>query len=134
MFNGLCPTCSGPVDGRLESCPDHDPRGGCDNCGFLIRLLVHFQCRICEDHDVVDPKRLPLFHPTVVAFYDDHGISTRVQADDLGSARRLFDLQTSQNEEIVSEDPLRVAITTSVDGDEVRVTIDETASIVDVHR
>jgi hypothetical protein len=95
---------------------------------------VHFQCRICEDHDVVAPKRLPLFHPTVIAFYDNHGVSTRVRADDLGSARRVFDLMTDQGAEIVSEDPLRVAIVPSVDGDELRVTIDETASIVDVSR
>ncbi len=134
LFNGLCPTCSGPVDGWLEHCEDHDPRGGCDNCGWLLGLLARFQCRICEDHTIVDPKQLPLFHPTVVAFYDDHGISTRVHTEDLESARRLFDLMTDHEEELVSEDPLRVAITASVDDDEVRVTIDETASIVDIRR
>jgi DNA-binding transcriptional ArsR family regulator len=134
MVDGLCPTCSGPVDSWLEYCRDHDPDDGCDNCGFLLRLLAHFQCRICEDHDIVDPKRLPLFHPTVTAFYDDHGISTRVQADDLGSARRLFDLMTSHEGELLSEDPLRVVIIASVNDDEVRVTIDETASIVNVSR
>jgi DNA-binding transcriptional ArsR family regulator len=133
MVNGLCPTCSGPVDSWLEYCRDHDP-GGCDNCGFLLRLLAHFQCRICEDHDIVDPKRLPLFHPTVVAFYDDHGISTRAQTDDLECARRLFDLMTDHEGELLSDEPLRVAIIASVDDDEVRVTIDETASIVDVSR
>jgi predicted RNA-binding Zn-ribbon protein involved in translation (DUF1610 family)/DNA-binding transcriptional ArsR family regulator len=134
MVNGLCPTCSGPVEGRLEHCRDHDPRGGCDNCGWMLRLLAHFQCRICEDHHIVDPKRLPLFHPTVIAFYDDHGISTRVQAEDIGSARRLFDLMTDHGGELLSDDPLRVAIIASVDDDEVRVTIDETASIVDISR
>jgi DNA-binding transcriptional ArsR family regulator/predicted RNA-binding Zn-ribbon protein involved in translation (DUF1610 family) len=134
MFNGVCPTCSGRVDGRLEYCEDHDPRGGCDNCGWLLRLLVHFECRTCEDHDIVSPKRLSLFHPTVIGFYDDHGISTRIQADDLESARRVFDLMTDQGAEIVSEDPLQVAVIPSIDGDEVRVTIDEKASIVDVSR
>jgi len=95
---------------------------------------VYFECRTCEDHDIVTPKRLALFHPTVIAFYDDHGMSTRIQAEDLGSARRVFDLMTDQGREIVSEDPLRVAVIPSIDGDEVRVTIDETASIVDVSR
>jgi hypothetical protein len=41
---------------------------------------------------------------------------------------------TDQGVEVVSADPLRVAVVPSVDGDEVRVTIDETASIVDVSR
>ena len=107
MFNGVCPTCSGRADGRLE---------------------------YCEDHDIVSPKRLSLFHPTVIGFYDDHGISTRIQADDLESARHVFDLMTDQGAEIVSEDPLQVAVIPSIDGDEVRVTIDEKASIVDVSR
>jgi hypothetical protein len=134
MFNGVCPTCSGRVDGRLECCTNHDPRGGCDNCGWLLRLLVHFNCQFCEDHDIVTPKRLSLFHPTVIAFYDDHGISTQIRADDLGSARRVFDLMTNQGAEIVSEDPIRVAVIPSIDGDEARVTIDETANIVEVSR
>jgi hypothetical protein len=70
----------------------------------------------------------------VAAFYDDHEISVRVQVDDLESARRIFDLMTNHEGELLSEDPLRVAISASVDGDSVRVTIDETASIVSVHR
>jgi len=134
MFNGVCPTCSGPVDSRLEYCSDHDPRGGCDNCGWLLRLLAYFQCRTCEDYAIADPKKLPLFHPAVTAFYEDHGISTRVHTEDTGSARHIFDLMTDHGEELVSEDPLRVAVTAAVDGDDVRVTIDETASIVDVSR
>jgi len=134
MFNGVCPTCSGQVDSRLEYCEDHDTRGVCDNCGWLLNLLVHFQCRTCEDYAIVDPKKLPLFHPTVAAFYEDHGVSTRVHTEDPGSARHIFDLMTEHGESLVSEDPLRVAITASVDGDEIRVTLDETARVVDVSR
>lgn len=134
MFNGVCPTCSGPVDSRLEYCRDHDPRGGCDNCGWLLDLLAYFQCRTCEDYAIGDPKKLPLFHPAVISFYEDHGISTRVHTEDPGSARHIFDLMTDHGEELVSEDPLRVAVTASIDGDEVRVMLDETASIVSVSR
>jgi hypothetical protein len=99
-----------------------------------LRLLAYFQCRTCEDYAIEDPKKLPLFHPAVTAFYEDHGISTRVHTEDTGSARHIFDLMTDHGEELVSEDPLRVAVTAAVDGDDVRVTIDETASIVDVSR
>ena len=134
MFNGLCPTCSGPVEGRVEYCPDHDPHGVCDNCGWMLRVFAQFQCRICEDHADVDLGQLALFHPAVVALYEDHGVSTRVHTEDLGSARRLFDLMTGHERDLVSEDPLRIAVTASVGDDDVRVTLDETASIVDVQR
>lgn len=134
MFNGLCPTCSGPVEGWLEYCRDHDPRGVCDNCGWMLRVFAQYQCRICEDYADIDVGQLALFDPAVVAFYEDHGVSTRIHTEDLESARRLFDLMTSQEKELVSEDPLRVAVTASVDDDDVSVTFDETASIVDISR
>lgn len=134
MFNGVCPTCSGPVDSRLEYCENHDSSGACDTCGWLLALLVRFRCRVCEDYALTDPKKLPLFHPAVIAFYEEHGIATRVHTEDPGSARDLFDLMTDHDQELVSGDPLRVAITVSVDGDDVRVMLDETASVVDVRR
>lgn len=134
MFNGLCPTCSGPVGGRLEYCGDHDPHGVCDNCGWMLRVVSRFQCRICEDYADIDPGHLALFHPAVVALYEEHGISTRIHAENLGSARRLFDLMTSHDRELVSEDPLRMVVTASVNDDEVRLTFDETVSIVEVLR
>jgi hypothetical protein len=70
----------------------------------------------------------------VLALYEKHGVSTRIHTDDLGSARRLFDIMTDHERELVSADPLRMAVTASVEGDEVRVTVDETASIVDVRK
>ncbi len=134
MFNGVCPTCSGAVDSRLEYCQDHDPRGACDECGWLLDLLAYFQCRTCEDYTLADPKMLPLFHPAVTAFYENHGLSTRVHTEDPGSVRHLFELMTDHGEDLLSEDPPRVAVTAAVDDDEIRVTIDETASIIDVER
>jgi DNA-binding transcriptional ArsR family regulator len=134
MFDGVCPTCSGPVDGRVDYCEDHDPDGVCDDCGWLMDVLVRFQCRTCEDYAFVDPGHLALVHPAVVALYEDHGISTRTHTGDLDSARRLFDIMTDHEREVVSEEPLRMVVTAAVDGDEVRVTFDETASIVDVRR
>lgn len=134
MFNGVCPTCSGQVDGRVAYCEDHDPQGGCDNCGWLLELLVRFQCRTCEEYLFVDPGHLALFHPAVVALYEEHGISTRIHTGDLGSASRLFEIMTDHEREIISENPLRMAVTAEVADGDVRVTFDETASIVDVRR
>ena len=134
LFNGLCPTCSGPVEGQLECCPDHDPVDGCDHCGRLIGTWTHFECQVCKHYAVPDPKWLALFCPAVISFYDDKGVSTRVRADDFERAKRVYGLVYDHELDFVSREPLRIAVTASVDGDEICLTFDETASVVDVQR
>lgn len=134
LFDGLCPDCSGPVDGWLECCPDHDPIGPCERCGMKYASWARFQCRTCKNHSTSSPKGLVLFHPAVISFYDDHGLSTRIRADDFESVKRVFDLMDDHDMERLSEDPPRVAVTAALDGDEVSLTFDETASVVDVRR
>ncbi|MEF8826341.1 MAG: helix-turn-helix domain-containing protein [Halapricum sp.] len=134
LFNGVCPTCSGRVDGQLDCCPDHDPTDGCEQCGTLVGTFARFQCRVCKFFGFPNPGWLPLFHPAVISFYDDHGISTRVQADDVESARRVYSLIYDHEWERLSEDPPRIAVTASRDDEEIRLTFDETVSVVDVQR
>lgn len=134
MFEGLCPACSGPVESWLEYCLHHDPSGVCDHCGTKFPVLARFQCRICKNHNVSSPKALALFHPAVTAFYEDHGISTRIRAEDFESVRRVFGLMDDHEVEIINEEPPRTALTASVDDDEIRLTFDETATVVGVRR
>lgn len=135
MFEGLCSACSGAVDATLEHCSDHDADGLCGTCGRPFAVWTRFQCRVCKDAHYTTPTMLALFHPSVVAFYDDHGVSTQWHADDFDSVTRVQDLVTDHHEmAVVSEDPLRVEVTVKFDGDERRLTFDETASVVDVDR
>lgn len=134
LFNGLCPTCSSPVDGWLQCCPDHDQNGVCDHCGIQYEVLSSFQCRTCEEYGVPSPRLLALFHPTVVAFYEDHGVSTRLQASDFEGAKRVHSLVDDHELNVVSADPPRVTVTASIDGDEVRLTFDEAVNVIDVIR
>lgn len=133
MLDGLCPACSGPVDSWLECCTDHDPSGICERCGMKFAILARFQCRICKNHNVSTPKALAMFHPEVVAFYHNHGISTRIRADDSESVRRVFGLMDDHAVEVIAEEPARAEVAASIDGDEIRLSFDETVSIVDVH-
>lgn len=132
MFEGLCSACSGPVDGALEICSEHDSDSICSNCGREFSCWVHFQCRVCKDHHGTAPASIPLFHPAVVAFYHDHGVSTQFHADDFQSVQRVMELMTDHDMKVVSEDPPRVEVIVSRDGDEIRLTLDETVSVVDV--
>jgi hypothetical protein len=134
LFDGLCPACSGPVDGWLEGCSDHAPTGVCEDCGTRAVAWVRFQCRVCKNFATTTPKALALYHPAVVAFYHDHGVSMRVHADDFESVKRVYQFMHDHDIELVAEDPPRVAVTAALDGDEVRLTFDEGASVVDVRR
>ncbi len=132
-FDGVCPSCSAPVDGWFEWCADHDP-AGCDDCGLRFGTTAHFRCRTCGHHDGASPGHLALFHPSVVAFYDDHGVSTRVRVDDVDNATLVYELGLEHEVRVVDEDPLRVVVTASHDGETIRLTFDESVRVVDVAR
>jgi hypothetical protein len=134
MFDGLCPACSGPVERWLDCCPDHDSTGICEHCGMRLGAWARFRCRVCKNHNVSSPKALALFHPAVLAFYDDHGVSTRIHADDFESIRRVFGLMDDLEMELVAEEPSRVTVTAALDDEDLRLTLDETAQVVDVCR
>lgn len=134
MFEGLCPACSGPVDSWIDCCSDHDASGICDRCGMKFAVLARFQCRVCKNHNVSSPKALAMLLPDVQGFYANHGVSTRVHADDPESVDRVFDLMEGHRVEIIAEEPPRASVTARADGDGIILTFDETARVVDVSR
>lgn len=133
MFDGVCPTCSGAVDGWLDCCPDHSGEG-CERCGTRFVAWARFQCRVCKDHSTTSPKALTLLHPAGVAFYRDHDVSVRFRADDLASVTRGFELMDAHEMELASVDPSRVVVTAECEGDDLHLTFDETVAVVDVDR
>lgn len=132
LFDGLCPDCSGSVESWLERCTDHDSNDICEHCGKRFPVHARFQCRICKNYSVSPLQGLALFVPAVVAFYENHGVSTRVRADDPASVQQFFNLMDDHELELVSEEPPRAEVTAAVDGHELRLTFDETVSVVDV--
>lgn len=134
MFDGLCPACSGPVDGWLDHCRAHDPSGICTHCGTKFAVLARFQCRTCKNHNVSSPKALAVFHRATAGFYHDHGISTRFSADDPDSVRRVFDLMDGHQVEVISERPLEATVTAARDDETLELTFDDTVAVVDTRR
>lgn len=134
MFDGLCPACSGPVDSWLECCPDHESNGLCEACGTKFAVLARFECQVCKNHNVSSPRALVLFHPAVIAFYDTHGVRTRFHADDPESVRHVFGLMDTHDVELLGDDPVRAVAVVRHEGDEVRLTFDETANVIRVER
>lgn len=132
MFDGLCPTCSGPVEGWLDPCLEHEPDGVCQQCGYRFSTRARFQCRVCKDHTTTSPMSLALLHPAVVTFYENHGVSTRFTADDFTSGKQIESLLDGHRMDIVETEPPRVAVTVSYDGDEIRLIFDESVDVVEV--
>lgn len=134
LFDGICWTCSGPIEAWLRYCSDHDPEGVCDACGSKAVAWAGFKCRVCKNYAASTPKALAMSHPAVIALYDNHGVSLRVQATDLESVKRAYRYMHEHELDLVSEDPPLLAVTASIDGDSVRLVFDETVSVVDVQR
>lgn len=133
-FDGICPTCSGPVESWLDCCTDHERDGICENCGSMFENWARFRCQVCKDHGNTSPKALALLHPAVISFYHDHGVSTRFQTNDSESLKRGFGRMHSHEMKLVSTDPPQVVVVASLDDDQVRLTFDNSVSVVDVHR
>ena len=134
MFQGLCDICSGKVEGWLELCTDHASEGTCDRCGWRYPARAMFRCRVCKSMHSVRPSRLCVFHPAVIAFLYDRGVTTRWHAEDLDGLEHLGEHDPSYDFEIISEDPHRVAVTVTLDGDDLRVTFDESVTVVDTSK
>lgn len=72
-FDGVCPECTGAVEGDLDVCVDHDTGDGrsCDRCGRPRPAMVRFECRICGYTSVVEPAFVLWdHHPTRAALLD----------------------------------------------------------------
>ena len=75
-----------------------------------------------------------MFHPAVISFYDDHGVSIRFCADDFEGVTRGFDLMDAHEMDLISTDPPQVTVTITYEGDDFGLTFDETVTVVDVQR
>lgn len=131
VMEGVCPECSGPMPVEdIRICDDHDPDPAddevCPGCGSIFWGMVYHVCEVCRFVSQIPTLLYPPIHPAVVAFYYDHG----VEFDLASHEQRAYLLD--YEEELVSEDPLRIRITIPLEGDELQVTYDEQMSVVDV--
>lgn len=132
MYEGICSACSGPVDASLEVCTDHDSEGVCSTCGRAPAYTVEFQCRVCKDFHGTTPDVLSVFHPSVIAFYYDHGVSPKWHAREHDGHDLVGEPDPEFETTLVSQNPPRVQVRITIDGDDRQLIFDETATVVDV--
>jgi Zn finger protein HypA/HybF involved in hydrogenase expression len=114
LHAGFCTNCSGPVSpvfGREED-----------------SVTVEFACDRCHSSATTSLASVLLTEPAVVAFHYDHGVDVRETL--LWSLSWLTDGESEQ----VSESPLRYAVTGTIDGERLRVVVDDTLEVVETER
>lgn len=156
LREGVCPECSGVVEGRVEplSGPgrsagdgagradgntDHTRRDGEHTAGDADhtagreesdgppgRVRAAFECAACG-YAIRTPVALTLLtHPEVVSFYRDHGHDV--------SERPLWNVGDEWREAVISRDPLAVTVSTRLDDELLELFVDGRASVVDSRR
>jgi ribosomal protein L37AE/L43A len=132
QMGGLCPDCSGSVDGSIHVCEDHDPDGICPNCGRRDEIQARWVCTTCKNAGHGPPGQNLALHPRVVAFYADRGLDIGYDTNDFGTVVRMLEAMSTHEQDVVSTDPTRVRVTIRYEGDRFCVIIDDSMTIVRV--
>lgn len=127
---GVCPDCSGRITSTVDVCWAHDtdeePR--CPACSCPHMAEVTDVCQVCGKSARGPVRMAMLVHPTVTAFYHDHGIQHRFASWD--AFRRSHNVR----EELVSEDPLELRLSIPAGDEELQLTVDADLEVLDATR
>lgn len=127
---GICPRCSGRMERTLardwSEVPVDSPYLDPDRDGALAAWFVCDRCDLWAIHNAGEAV---LDHPAVVELYREHGF-------DLRTCPRweLPWLMDEEALELLGEDPFRLRLTVTCEGDRVLLTLDEAFDVVDVKR
>jgi hypothetical protein len=110
----------------LHVCPDHDESGICPTCERRERVMARVSCTVCKRNQAASPAGVAFFHPAVVAFFYERGVSVMHDEESVETRLAFEHLDSFDvTEELVAEDPPRVQVTYRLDGDRLVVTLDE---------
>lgn len=134
MEAGVCPECSGPIDASLRLCTEHAPDPGevCSNCKTRDSARVRYVCTVCKHRNRRPVELTVVDHPTVIAFYDRHGVDPRWDVDAPDRCIRMMERLWAMEHTLVSTDPVRIRVTIPCGGDELRLTLDGDWDVIDV--
>lgn len=122
--DGVCPECSGRVEGHLvsptEDVEDRLPEPMTDH------LQAAFGCRQCG-HGARCPVTLALLeHPAVVSFYREHDRSVRECP--------IWNVGDEWHETVLSEDPLCVRVVVELEGELLALYVDGAVQVREIQR
>jgi len=115
-IDGVCPYCDGETTGAVTRDPGDEGvvplsyEWTCDDCGMFLQS---------------PPGGCVLFHPAVVAFCYRRGV-------DVFQRTWTIFVEYVGTGTVRSEDPLRVGVEISLDGDRLALTLDDAATVVGI--
>ena len=128
---GVCSRCSGTIEHSVTVCEDHEASEGvCARCDRRYAVRFEVTCSTCHYSTGGIPNLCLLAETELLSFLTDHGLNPLVPE----THERAPGTLANYEEDVLSTDPLRVALTFTVDDDALRLTIDEDVSVVDVTR
>jgi len=123
--SGICPRCSAVVESELTACPEHGRP--CSNCESQFAVLLEASCTNCLYDIGAAAAWAVLAEPALLTFLFDHGLDPFSPR----SVNRLDRLLNEYDEAVLSTDPVRAALTFSIDGDELTLRVDGNGEVVD---
>lgn len=130
MIEGVCGTCSGPVERWLDVCTDHETEQLCSNCGRRPRVSARFRCTVCKEWGQTPPGSIAKYHPKGAAFYYEHGVALQYGFNDIEQINERLERGTTETE-VLSDDPPRVRVHLRLDDDEMWIEFDEDLTVTD---
>lgn len=127
--HGMCPRCSAPIERSFEVCGDHsDGNGICERCHRRYAVMHVKTCPNCPHRSSELGMGSVLTNPEVQVFFHRRGVDWTPPGWD--DAATILDY----DEEVVSREPFEARFSWTVEADELVVTVDDTASVVDITR
>jgi hypothetical protein len=132
-FEGVCVECAGVIECELTVCADHETADGpCPRCGTATGTLVRMHCTACKTWLAGPARTTAGYHPAVVAFRYERGVSIGFEVCDTGPSLGACGVSADREERVLSADPPRVEIVVRHEDREPVLTVDETVCVVDV--
>jgi len=123
---GFCPRCDGRMDHQVIDAESDDSPVWLVESRF--EAFVRYQCERCGEGWFSDVGLALMSHPAVVAFHYDHGIDTRETP--------LWELEwvSADATTVADRDPLRVAVSVTLDDETLTLTVDDELTVLDEGR
>ncbi|MCD2201441.1 hypothetical protein LPA44_16355 [Halobacterium sp. KA-4] len=131
MASGICPRCSADTEPTIDICEDHNSTEGiCGSCGRRYAVFLTSNCTNCN-YKIGGGLFLAFCTITpLLSFLLEHDINPI--SPDVTDIHKLNRVHEDYTEDILTINPLKVRLTTTIEGDEFALTVDEDLEISDV--
>lgn len=126
LSSGVCPDCGGTVSGELDVCKSHESGDDdCPACGRNFLGVIRWHCDSCKLLFAAPSWSMAVQHPPI------RGSIAGTTGEHLEDPWAIVHsgYERAWSEELVSTDPIRVAIAVPLETGTHQLTLDETGSI-----